>query len=116
MVNIQDTINALKCYRSGWANDIREGWNFGSQDSKELLYELYEISGTIILSLEEMLSGNYRAKMAMIMTHNKLKKLVKSEPFDNFAALGELGVCNVVTTGTRHHIRVMFEALEVLTK
>lgn len=50
------------------------------------------------------------------MTHNKLKKLVKSESFDNFAALGELGVCNVVTTGTRHHIRVMFEALELLTK
>ncbi|MBQ9731800.1 MAG: hypothetical protein IJV97_01770 [Alphaproteobacteria bacterium] len=113
--DVEETINALKSYRSGWANDIREGWNCGMQGAKEVLYELYEISGTIILALENRLAGSGVDKMAMHMTLNKLEKFVKSELFDEFSVLGEAHACNVVTSGTNHHIRVMFECLEVLT-
>ena len=112
--NAVETIHALKSYRSGWANDIREGWNCGMPGAKEILYELYEISGCIILALEDVLAGCYRGKMAMIMTKQKLEKLIKSEVFDDYSALGEAGACNVITNGTRHHIRVMFECLKVL--
>ena len=78
------------------------------------MYELYEISGTIILALENRLAGSGRDKMAMHMTHDKLEKFVKSELFDEFSCLGEAHMCGVVTSGTKHHIRVMFECLEVL--
>jgi len=110
----QETINALKSYRSGWANDIREGWSCGLPGAKEVLYELYEISGTIILALENRLAGSGIDKMAMHMTHDKLTKFVKSELFDEVSCLGEAGACGVVRSGTKHHIRVMFECLEVL--
>lgn len=112
--DVVETINALKNYRSGWANEIREGWNCGMPGAKEILYELYEISGTIILALENRLAGSGVDKMAMHMTHDKLTKFVKSELFDKFSCLGEAGACGVVRSGTKHHIRVMFECLEVL--
>ena len=113
--NVKSEINALQCYRSGWANDIREGWSFGTQETKDILFQLYEISGSIILALQTVLEGHYRDKMAMIMVKQKLEKLVKSEKFDELAAMSEAGMCHIITTGTKHHIRVMFETLEVLT-
>ena len=112
---VKAEISALKLYRSGWENDIREGWSLGMTDAKEILYQLYEISGSIILALEDVLDGCYRGKMAMIMTKQKLEKLVKSESFEHFSALGDAHVCSVVTSGTKHHIRVMFEDLNILT-
>ena len=42
--DIQKEIDALKVYRSGWENQIREGWNFGTGEAHEILHELYEIS------------------------------------------------------------------------
>ena len=114
MANAKETINALKIYRSGWANEIREGWSVGRLEAREVLYALYEISGTIILALENRINGSNVDRMAIRMTHDKLQKFVKSDVFDKFAALGEIGACGVITTGTKHHIRVMFEALEAL--
>lgn len=113
--DVKESINALKLFRSGWANDIREGWDCSIPGAKELTFELYEISGSIILALEQVLAGNYRDKMAMLMTKAKLERLVKSEDFDHFSILNEEGFSHVVTNGTKHHIRVMFECLEVLT-
>lgn len=114
--DVKESINALKLFRSGWANDIREGWDCSIPGAKELTFELYEISGSIILALEQVLAGkNYRDKMAMLMTKAKLERLVKSEDFDRLSILNEAGLSYVVTSGTRHHIRVMFECLEVLT-
>ena len=116
MANAKETISALKIYRSGWANEIREGWAVGTLEAREVLYTLYEISGTIILALENRINGISVDSMAIRMTHDKLQKFVKSDIFDEFAALGEIGACGVITTGTKHHIRVMFECLEALLK
>ena len=69
-------ISELKLYRSGWANDIREGWSLGNQEIQKILFELYEISGSVILALEQVVGGCYRDKMAMILVLNKLKDLV----------------------------------------
>lgn len=113
--DVKESINALKLFRSGWANDIREGWDCSIPGAKELTFELYEISGSIILALEQVLAGNYRDKMAILMTKAKLERLVKSEDFDRLSILNEAGLSHVVTNGTKHHIRVMFECLEVLT-
>ncbi|MBR6409437.1 MAG: hypothetical protein IKS23_04280 [Alphaproteobacteria bacterium] len=113
--DLKKTITALKTYRSGWANDIREGWDVAVKGAKEITFELYEVSGCIILALEQLVKGSSRDKMAMIMVRAKLEALVKSEIFSDFDSLGEAGICNVVTSGTKHHIRVMFDCLDTLT-
>lgn len=113
--DVKAEINALQLYRSGWANEIREGWKFGTKEAKDILFQLYEISGSIILALQAVKAGHYRDKMAMIMVKQKLEKLVKSKEFDELAAMSEAGMCNVISTGTKHHIRVMFEDLNILT-
>lgn len=113
--DVQAQIKSLTFYRGGWANDLREGWEVGMEGSKEILFELYETSGCIILALESVLQGRYRDKMAMHLVKRKLTRLVASENFKQFDELGKAGMCGVVTTGTKHHIRVMMEALEVLT-
>lgn len=113
--DVKKVMNDLKLYRSGWANDIREGWNCGMSGSKEIEYALYEISAVIILALENRLAGRGRDKMAMFMAKEKLEKLVTSDDFKFFDELGQAHLCGVVTSGTKHHIRVMMECLELLT-
>ena len=113
--DLKKTISALKTYRSGWANDIREGWSVAVSGAKEIHFALYEISGCIILALEQLAKGSSRDKMAMFMVRAKLEALVKSEIFADFDSLGEAGICNVVTSGTKHHIRVMYDCLDMLT-
>lgn len=113
--DIEKTINDLKCYRSGWANDIREGWNCHMKGSQEIEFTLYEVSGCIILSLEDALAGRFRDKMALFLVKKKLEELVVSTDFKFFDELGKAHACGVVTSGTKHHIRVMMETLEVLT-
>lgn len=113
--DVTKVMNELKLYRSGWANDIREGWICSIPGSKEIEYELYEISAVIILALENKLAGRGRDKMALFLTKDKLDKLVKSDEFHKFDVWGEAHICGVVTSGTKHHIRLMFECLEILT-
>ncbi len=112
---IDETINALNLYRSGWANDIREAWQYAMPGALPLIFKLYALSGCIVLSLMQIKDGFYRDKMAMMMVRKQLEDLVTSKEFDEFSALGEADICHVITTGTRHHIRVMFEVLEELT-
>lgn len=111
---VKNTIRDLKFYRSGWANDIREGWRVDMPGAQEILFELYEISGSIILSLEDVLDGHFRDKMALHLVYDKLERLISSKEFECFDEMGKLGTCFVVTSGTKHHIRVMMEALAVL--
>lgn len=111
---VKDTITDLKLYRSGWANDIREGWNFSQPGGREILFALYEISGSIILSLEDVLAGRFRDKMVLHLVKRRLDQLVSSKEFRIYDELGRDGAYRVVTTGTKHHIRVMTETLEVL--
>lgn len=111
---ITKTINDLNLYRSGWANDIREAWQYAMPGALPLIFKLYALSGCIVLSLMQIKDGYYRDKMAMMMAKKQLEDLVKSKEFDEFSALGEADICHVITTGTRHHIRVMFEVLEEL--
>lgn len=105
----------LKIYRSGWANDIREGWQFGAEDIQGILFGLYEISGSIILALEQVVKGHYHDKMAMILVQRKLQNLVKSEDFNDYDELCTKGFMSVISSGTKHHIRVMFDCLKILT-
>lgn len=113
--NVLQQISDLKIYRSGWANDIREGWQFGAEDIQGILFGLYEISGSIILALEQVAKGHYRDKMAMILVQRKLQNLVKSEDFKDYDELCTEGFMSVISSGTKHHIRVMFECLKILT-
>mgnify|MGYP004478491217 FL=1 len=113
--DVLQQISDLKIYRSGWANDIREGWQFGAEDIQGILFGLYEISGSIILALEQVVKGHYRDKMAMILVQRKLQNLVKSEDFKDYDELCTKGFMSVISSGTKHHIRVMFDCLKILT-
>ena len=113
--NFQKAINDLKLYRSGWANDIREGWVNHMKGSQEILFSLYEISGCIILALENDIAGHFHDKMPLILVQRKLEKLVTSPDFQYFNEMGKEGMCGVVTNATKHHIRVMLKMLEILT-
>lgn len=113
--NIEKTINKLKLYRSGWANGIREGWEHHTKGSAEILFSLYEISGCIILSLEDVLAGHFQDTLPLRLVQQKLENLVISENFHNYDILGQEGISNIVSNGTKHHIRVMMETLETLT-
>ena len=113
--DVLQQISDLKIYRSGWANDIREGWQFGAEDIQGILFGLYEISGSIILALEQVAKGHYHDKMAMILVQRKLQNLVKSEDFKDYDELCTKGFMSVISSGTKHHIRVMFDCLKILT-
>mgnify|MGYP001098625727 CR=1 FL=1 len=113
--DIKEQINDLKLYRSGWANDIREGWTGGMPGAKELIFDLYQISGCIILALQDILKGRYRDKLAMILVKRKLSNLTHSQTYHRFDEMGKAGICHVISNGTKHHIRVMMECLEILT-
>ena len=113
--DVLQQISDLKIYRSGWANDIREGWQFGAEDIQGILFGLYEISGSIILALEQAVKGHYHDKMAMILVQRKLQNLVKSEDFKDYDELCTKGFMSVISSGTKHHIRVMFDCLKILS-
>ena len=113
--DITRTIHALKLFRSGWANDIRESWHNHMEGSQEISFALYEISGSIILSLQDVLAGRFRDKMALFLVKKKLEELVTSENFKFFDECGKAHICGVVTSGTKQHIRIILETLEVLT-
>lgn len=116
VTDIQKTIDELKIYRSGWANDIREGWIAGMKGAKELTYEFYSISGDIILALENLKTGNRGDKMAMFLTKKRLEELIVSTDFRYFEEMGKNHICNVVTSGTKEILAIMLENLYLLTK
>lgn len=113
--DVLQQISDLKIYRSGWANDIRESWQFGAEDIQGILFGLYEISGSIILALEQVVKGHYHDKMAMILVQRKLQNLVKSEDFKDYDELCTKGFMSVISSGTKHNIRIMFDCLKILT-
>ena len=111
----REVVRALRQYHSRWANDIREGWNIGNTEAQGILYTLYGVCGEIILAMEYKMNGTGRDKMAMHLTRDRLERLVKSEVFNDYDILGMIHACGVITSGTKHHIRVMFECLDWLT-
>lgn len=113
--DVQQQISDLEVYRSGWANDIREGWQFGDEEVQNILLSLYEISGSIILALEQVVNGHYRDKMAMILVKRRLQKLVTSQGFKEYDQLCQRGFMDVISCGTKQHIRIMFDCLDLLT-
>jgi len=113
--DVKEQIKDLTLYRSGWSNDIREGWTVGIPEARDLLFDLYQISGCIILALEDVLNGCYRDKLPLILVKRKLLNLTHSKTYRHFDEMGKVGICYVVTTGTKHHIRVMMDCLEILT-
>lgn len=113
--SIPEQIKVLKVYRSEWASEIQAGWWADICNSNKLLFELYEISGSIILALQDVEAGIYRDKMPITLVKNKLENLVKSKDFEDHVCLSEMGAGGVITASTQHHIRVMFEIIEFLT-
>ena len=114
--DVVNVIGELKCYRSGWSNDLREGHDFIEPKARDILVELSLIADSIINSLENRLNGRGGDRVLMGLVDERLTRLIKSAAFDDYACLSAAGVSHVITNGTKHHIRVMRECLEVLSK
>lgn len=112
--DVLQQISDLKLYRSGWANDIRESWKICDPEVQDILFSLYEISGSIILALEQVAEGHYRDKMAMTLVFRRLQKLVCSDRFRMYEELSSAGFTRIISTGTKHHIRIMLDCLKIL--
>ena len=109
---IEEIIRTLKFWRSGWDNDIREGWNCAMDGAKDIHATLCQVAAEIILAFEDIQEKRRMNKTLLLLAHEKLTELVKSNDFQDFDLLGQQGVTNVVTNATKHHIRVMFELLQ----
>ena len=114
---IRESLNQLQLFRSGWVNDIREGYGVGNKEAEKILYSLYRISSCLIVALENALEGRrYKEVLPLRLVQAELEELVNSSIFKEYDQMGKIGAYQVVTTGTKHHIRVMFEMLDVLTR
>ena len=114
--DVKRKIKNLQIYRSGWINDIREGYDFLDKDQKEILMTLTQTADTLIVALQSVLEGMYRDKIYIIMVKDRLEKLINSASFKYYAELGKNGICSTVTSGTCQHIRCMMDDLKVLTR
>ena len=114
--DVKSEICNLKIYRSGWSNDIREGYDFLDKDQKEILATLTQTADTLIVALQSVLEGHYRDKMYLMLVKERLENMIQSTSFKNYARLGKIGGCSTVTSGTCQHIRCMLDDLKILTK
>ncbi len=107
------TVENLKSFRSRFANDIREGFLCHMKGSQEITFALYEITNTLIVSVEEAEKNNWRVHdlMALVLVRKKLDTLINSEDFKYFDELGKQHLCGCVTSGVKQHIRVMKSVL-----
>lgn len=114
---IRESLNQLQLFRSGWVNDIREGAGVGNKEAEKILYSLYRISSCIIVALENALQGRrYKEVYPLRLVQKELEDLVNSRVFKEFDEMGKIGAFYVVTNGTKHHVRVMLEMLDILTR
>lgn len=114
-MNITTTVRKLRTYRRNWAQAIRRDYHQKQEGAREILFSLYEISGSIILALEESAKGNFRDKIALKLVQQKLEQLIISQNFHNYDILGEEEMSEIVTPKTKQQIKLMLESLDFLT-
>ncbi len=115
--SITRTIETLNYFKK----EFRELVTFPeSTTERDVFHNLYEIVDCIILALQDIKLGRYTYKPAMIKVHKRLKELIQSPEYGNWSAWRELLEFNfkglTVSKKTRHHILVMSEILEEITK
>ena len=114
--DLKKEVEVLNLYRRGWSKDMAENCFSGMRDANQILFDLYQVSSAIILIMEDTEKGKMPEKILLFHLQKRLEEIVKSEDFDFFASLNELGASNVIDNTTRHHIRVMFALLRILSK
>ena len=114
-MNITTTVRKLRKYRRMWAQAIRRDWYQKQEGAREILFSLYEISGSIILALEDSAKGNFRDKIALKLVQQKLEQLIISQNFRNYDLLGQEEMSDIVTDKTKERIKLMLESLDLLT-
>ncbi len=113
--DISKTIKALENFRAEWSEDITNWWD-KLPGAKEVLFILYDSAGSIILALQQIQKGCYKDKLPMMLAKKRFVRLIKSESFDRFSAMNAAGMIGIFSNKTNHHIRVMSECFEFLTK
>ena len=87
------------------------------KEAEKILYSLYRISSCMIVALENALQGRrYKEVYPLRLVQKELEDLVNSRVFKEFDEMGKIGAFYVVTNGTKHHVRVMLEMLDILTR
>lgn len=115
MATTNSTLSYFICFRSGFANQIREGYGI-NQETQEILYTLYEISSVLIVAIEEAEKSNWKVQdvVALKLAKIKLNALVNSQVFKDYDEMSKIGACHIVSSGTKQHIRAMFGAFKDL--
>lgn len=113
--NLRKQISDLKAYRAIWTDDIDEGWSFSTPTFQNFLFNLYEISGSIILALQQVSQGRYHDKRAMLLVQRKFQSLTKSEGFEFHLELCAKRFMHLIYTGANHPIYIMSDCLKALT-
>ncbi len=113
--DVKAKIAEIESFRTELVNTMQEVWNFKNRSAKSILLELYTVSGSIILALNQVEAGNYRDKLAMRLLLVKLKEFTHSEDFLTYDTLGKFGCHKAITPQTKQRIKIMFDCLEFLT-
>ena len=113
MNNINETIVVLENFRKEWNDKMKENWPTLSYDERLILLTLWKINNSVILALYEIQQNKYHSRFAMLLVQKELSSFIKSNLFDNYVALYEHRGYGIIDQNMRHHIRVIFDVLDM---
>lgn len=116
MNNINETIVVLENFRKEWNDKMKENWPTLSYDERLILLTLWKINNSVILALYEIQQNKYHSRFAMLLVQKELSGFIKSNLFDNYVALYEHRGYGIIDQNMRHHIRVIFDVLDIITQ
>ncbi len=111
---LQDEINRLKKFRTSLAN--RPGWFFTYPASYNVMFGLFEITGSVIIALEQTLNGYFRDKNMLMLVQERFEKIMTSKDFEECEVLSKNDFdTRIITRSTYDYIRLIRQDLRMLT-
>jgi len=114
-LQFKQLLSQLKNYRRGWATQLVIFTKHPEDGAQDLLFSLYEISGSVICALEDVLENKHNEPTALQLVKRKLERLIISKTFQDYDFLAKEDLSYVISDPTKHHIRKMLEILDALT-
>lgn len=112
---LDDDISLLN---SGFANDIREGFNLGMKEAQEVLYKLFCFSSILQNSLRKAQYNpkNFRDKMALTLLKKEIEEFIQSKNYLLCVEMTNAGVSRVVSRHCQNYVQRLLTALEEIVK
>ena len=116
MNGINETIVTLENFRKEWNEKMKDTWSNLSYDERLILLMLWKTNNSVLLALYEIQQNKYRSRFAMLLVQKELRDFIKSNLFDNYVTLYERRGYGIIDLSMRHHIRVIFDVLDIITQ